>query len=71
MMAARAGKPDAVALLLDKGAQLDAKESWGETTALMWAVAEGNDAVIKLLIDRGANVNARSKFVPSATGRGF
>jgi ankyrin repeat protein len=27
--------------------------------------------VVKLLIDRGADVNARTKFVPSATGRGF
>src|SRR5262245_12413812 len=37
----------------------------------MWAVNESNHAVVKLLIDRGADVNARSKFVPSATGRGF
>jgi ankyrin repeat protein len=27
--------------------------------------------VVKILIDAGANVNAPSKFVPSATGRGF
>jgi ankyrin repeat protein len=37
----------------------------------MWAVAENNHAVVRMLIDRGADVNARSKFVPSATGRGF
>ena len=37
----------------------------------MWGVAEGNHAVVRMLIDRGAGVNARSKFVPSATGRGF
>ena len=71
MMAARTGKPDAVKVLLDNGAQVDTKESWGDTTALMWAVAEGNHAIVKMLIDRGANVNARTKFVPSATGRGF
>src|SRR5207344_480315 len=70
-LAARTGKPEAVKLLLDSGAKVDARESWGDTTALMWAVAEGNRDVVKLLIDRGANVNARSKFVPSATGRGF
>lgn len=71
MMAARTGKPDAVKVLLDNGAQVDVKETWGDTTALMWAVAEGNHAVVRMLIDHHANVNTRTKFVPSATGRGF
>jgi ankyrin repeat protein len=71
MLAARTGKPDAVKLLLDSGAKVDARENWGDTTALMWAVAEGNHPVVRMLIDRGADVNLRSKFVPSATGRGF
>ena len=71
MMASRAGKADAVKMLLDRGAKIDAKETWGDTTALMWAVSEGNRSVVKLLIERGADVNTRSKFVPSATGRGF
>jgi ankyrin len=71
MLAARTGKAEAVKLLLDSGAKVDARESWGDTTALMWAVAEGNHAVVRLLIDRGADVNLRSRFVPSATGRGF
>jgi ankyrin len=71
MLAARTGKPEAVKLLLDSGAKVDARESWGDTTALMWAVAEGNHAVVRLLIDRGGDVNLRSRFVPSATGRGF
>ena len=71
MMASRTGKPDSVKMLLSHGAQVNAKETWGDTTALMWAVAEGYPAVVKMLIDAGANVNAASKFVPSATGRGF
>jgi ankyrin len=71
MLAARTGKPDAAKVLLDSGAKVDARETWGDTTALMWAVSEGNHAIVRLLIDRGANVNVRSKFVPSATGRGF
>jgi ankyrin len=71
MLAARTGKAEAVKLLLDSGAKVDARESWGDTTALMWAVAEGNHAVVRLLIDHGADVNLRSRFVPSATGRGF
>jgi ankyrin len=71
MMASKAGKVDAVKVLLDSGAKVDARETWGDTTALMWAVAESNHAVVRMLIDRGADVNVRSKFVPSATGRGF
>lgn len=71
MMASRTGKPDAVKALLNHGALVNVKETWGDTTALMWAVSEGYPAVVKILIDAGADVNARSKFVPSATGRGF
>jgi len=71
MMAARTGKPAAVKVLLDSGAKVNTIETWGDTTALMWAVAEGYPAVVKMLIEHGADVNARSKFVPSATGRGF
>jgi ankyrin len=71
MLAARTGRPDAVKLLLDSGAKIDARETWGDTTALMWAVAEGNHEIVRMLIDRGASVNLRSRFVPSATGRGF
>ena len=40
MMAARTGKTDALKVLLESGAQVNAKETWGGTTALMWAVAE-------------------------------
>jgi ankyrin repeat protein len=71
MMAARTGKAAAVKVLLDRGAQVNAKETWGGTTALMWAVSEKHPDVAKMLIDRGADVNAKSYFVPSASGRGF
>jgi ankyrin repeat protein len=76
MLAARTGKTDAVKMLLEPiagkpGAQVNAKETWGDTTALMWAVSELHPAIVKMLIDHGADVNARSKFVPSTTGRGF
>jgi ankyrin repeat protein len=71
MMASRTGNTDAIRVLLDHGARLNTKETWGDTTALMWAVSEHHAAAVKLLIDRGADVSARSKFVPSTTGRGF
>jgi len=71
MMASRTGKIDSVKMLLDRGAKVNVIETWGNTTPLMWAVAEGHPPVVKMLIEHGADVNVRSKFVPSATGRGF
>ena len=71
MMAAHSGKADAVKVLLDHGANVNAKETWGATTALMWAISERHSEAAKLLIDHGADVNAKSSFVPSASGRGF
>jgi ankyrin repeat protein len=71
MLAARSGNTDALKVLLDHGAQVNKQETWGGTTALMWAVSERHPAAVKMLLERGADVNARSKFVPSTTGRGF
>jgi uncharacterized protein len=71
MLAARTGNTDAIKVLLDHGAQVNKQETWGGTSALMWAVSERHPAAVKLLLERGADVNARSKFVPSTTGRGF
>jgi uncharacterized protein len=71
MLAARTGNTDAIKVLLDHGAQVNQQETWGGTNALMWAVSERHPAVVKMLLERGADVNARSKFVPSTTGRGF
>jgi len=70
-MAARTGTPEAITVLLEAGANVNAKESWGGTTALMWAASEQHAAAVKLLLDHGADVNARSNFVAAANGRGF
>ena len=61
MMAARAGNPDAVKVLLTAGADPNVTEAERKQTALMWAASEGNTAVIKVLVEAGANINARSK----------
>jgi ankyrin repeat protein len=61
MMAARAGNPQAVKVLLAHGANANVTEATRGQTALMWAAAEGNTAAIKVLIELGGNVNARSK----------
>ncbi len=39
---------------------VNARESWGQQTALMWAAAQRHPAMIKLLVSKGADVNARS-----------
>jgi ankyrin repeat protein len=59
---------DAVKLLLDRGASINAKESVREQTALMWAVVEKHSEAVKLLLARGADVNAQTKVeVPEGT----
>src|SRR5204863_1612456 len=63
MTAARTGKLDAVKLLLDRGAAVNAKESVRGQTALMWAVLENHPDVVKLLIARGADVNGQTNVV--------
>jgi ankyrin repeat protein len=71
MLAARTGKAEAVKVLLDNGAQVNAVETWGGTTPLMWAVSERHVEAVKMLIAQHADVNSRTYFVPSAHGRGF
>jgi ankyrin repeat protein len=71
MMAARTGTANAVRALVEAGADMNAVETWGGTTALMWAVSEGHAEAARMLIAAGADVNARSHYVAAANGRGF
>ncbi len=61
MAVARTGRTDTAGLLLDKGANVNARETWGGQTALMWAAAQQQPEMITLLIERGADVNGRGK----------
>ena len=61
MVASRSGNVDLVALLADRGANVNAVESWRGQTALMWAASEGHVDVVRLLIKHGANIHERSK----------
>jgi ankyrin repeat protein len=58
MHAAAIGSVDAMTLLLDKGADVNARSA-ARATALMWAVT--SEAKVRLLLDRGADVNAVSE----------
>jgi ankyrin repeat protein len=59
-LVARAGNVEAAKLLLRAGAEVDARESFGGQTPLMWAAARRHPEMVELLVDKGANVNARS-----------
>ena len=47
-------------VLLNVGANINAKETWNGQSALMWAAAEGHVPVVHTLIDHGADIHARS-----------
>jgi ankyrin repeat protein len=68
MTAARTGKVDAVKLLIDRGAAVNAKETVRGQTALMWAVLENHPDVVQLLLAKGADINAQTNVsVPDGT----
>ncbi|KAM9873437.1 Ankyrin repeat domain-containing protein 50-like protein 3 [Verticillium dahliae] len=48
-----------VNLLLEKGADVEAKDSGYNRTPLSWAAEKGRDAVVKLLLEKGADVEAK------------
>jgi hypothetical protein len=67
MMAAARGSVDALRLLLDARAAVDARNGAGET-ALMLAAGDGNPEAVALLLARGADARVRSKRGETALG---
>jgi ankyrin repeat protein len=61
MAAARSGNGDAAKALLDAGADINAKETWGGQSALMWAAALSQADMLKFLASKGANLNDHGK----------
>jgi ankyrin repeat protein len=61
MTATRSGSLDAVKVLLQHGANVKAKASVTQQTALMWAVRANSFSVAQILIEYGAEVNARTR----------
>ena len=72
MAVAAAGSVEAVRFLLARGAAIDARESAGGQTALMWASGEGHDDVVRALLEAGAdpNVVGRVTVLPRLRGDG-
>ena len=68
MMASRTGDVATMKLLLDRGADVNAKETTRGTTALMWAAAQGHAAAVQLLVERGADVSGADESRPGRTG---
>ncbi len=58
MYAAEVGSLEAMRLLIDRGADVNAQNAFG-STALMWSVAD--PAKVRLLLDHGADVNLTAK----------
>ena len=59
MLASHTGNPEAVKLLLERGADPNTQQFRGQT-ALMWAAAEGHADVVQLLLARGADPALKS-----------
>ena len=59
IIATQLGNTSTILELLDKGADLEAKNEYGET-ALMVAVKSNNQELVKILLDKGANVYTKN-----------
>jgi len=60
MVVARSSNVAAAKLLIDGGANVNAREERKGQTALMWAAAQSQPAMVELLLAHGAEVDARS-----------
>ena len=46
-------------LLLEKGAELESKDTYYGQTPLSWAAEKGHEAVVKLLLEKGAELESK------------
>ena len=64
MLAIKTGEIPIVEMLVAAGANVNARETFHQQTALMWAAAAGNNAgaMVKLLLSKGADVKPRALY---------
>jgi ankyrin repeat protein len=63
MMAAYDGYTEIAKLLIEKGAEVDAKGGADlDTTPLIYAASQDRADMVKLLIEKGANVNIKTRY---------
>lgn len=62
MLAASIGATDVAKLLIQKGAKVNAVETYRGQTALMWAAAERHPEIVDLLLAKRADVRIRAKY---------
>ena len=55
------GHDAVVRLLVEKGADIDSKDSRFGRTPLSWAAGNGHEAVARLLLEKGSDVNTKDK----------
>ncbi|SMR60828.1 unnamed protein product [Zymoseptoria tritici ST99CH_1E4] len=67
MLASRYGSVETVSLLLQAGADVNAKSHGDYSNALEAASAEGHEEVVQMLIDAGAEISARSNGLQGAS----
>jgi hypothetical protein len=58
MMAANGGQEEAVRMLLEAGAEVDALDNHGNSP-IMFAAQHGHDRIVRLLLDKGADRSVR------------
>ncbi|KAK7428976.1 hypothetical protein QQZ08_004488 [Neonectria magnoliae] len=61
MVASYYGHRAVVKLLLEKGAEIEAKDSEHGRTPLSWAARNGHEAIVKLLLEKGANFKSKDE----------
>ena len=62
------GHLEVVKVLLDKGANLDSKDTFYNQTPLAWAVSNGHTEIARLLLDKGAEGEALALSTATALG---